>query len=230
MRGASRVPALLFGPEEYSPAEINLQEYKVQFFEPFHVCFNYIANILTELPLHMTDVDPLLLFKDITMLALKKEKLCATDCCRAMLKVRIPLANKNLLQNNEREILLLFCEMMGTYYENDERRIPRSVLWLYNISFRHAQAIQRQPIPTKELTLQTMCGIYYHGAEDHAPLLNRLVCCRSICGELFERYFDKIKDITKKTWNKHIEHLSAICHSAYPSNSTGIRWKFNTKA
>ena len=155
----------------------------------------------------MTDVDALLLFKEITMLALKKEKLRATDYRRAMLKVTIALANKNLLQNNEREILLLFCEMMGMYYENDERRSPRSVLRLYNISFRHAQAIQRQLIPTKELTLRKMCGIYYHGAVDHAPLLYRLVCLRSICAELFERYFDRIEDITRKTWNKHIEDL-----------------------
>ena len=168
-----------------------------------HVCLNQIANILTELPLHMTDVDALLLFKEITMLALKKEKLHATYYRRAMLKVTIALANKNLLQNNQREILLLFCEMMGMYYENDERRSPRSVLRLYNISFRQAQAVQRQLIPTKELTLRKMCGIYNH----HALLLYRLACLRSICAELFERYFERIEDITRKTWNKHIKDL-----------------------
>lgn len=143
---------MLFGLEKYFLAELNLQEYQVLFFEPLHVCLNHLATMLTELPLHMTDVDALLLFKEITMLALKKEKLRATDYRRAMLKVTIALANKNLLQNNEREILLLFCEMMGMYYENDERGSPRSVLQLHNISFKHAQAIQRL-IPTIELTL-----------------------------------------------------------------------------
>ena len=149
--GASRVPALLFGLENYFLAELNLQEYQVLFFEPLHVCLNHLATMLTELPLHMTDVDALLLFKEITMLALKREKLRPTDFRQAMLKVTIALANKNPLQNNEREILL-FCEMMGMYYENDERGSPRSVLQLYNISFKHAQAIQRL-IPTIELTL-----------------------------------------------------------------------------
>ena len=52
-----------------------------------------------------------------------------------------------------------------------------------------------------------MCGIYYHSAVDNAPLLYRLVCLRSICAKLFERYFDRIEDITKKTWKKHIEDL-----------------------
>lgn len=150
----------------------------------------------------MTDVDALLLFKEITTLALKKDKLRATDYRRAMLKV-----SKKLLKDDEKDILLLFCEMMGMYYENEEKRSPRSVLRLYNISFRHGQAIQRLLTPPKELTLRKLCGIYYHGAVDHAPLLYRLVCLRSICAELFERYFDRIEDITRKTWNKHIEDL-----------------------
>ena len=155
----------------------------------------------------MTNVEALLLFKEITTLALNKDKLRATDYRRGLLKVTIAMANENLLSNNEKEILLLFCEMMSMYYENDDKRSPRSVLRLYNISFRHGQAIQRQLIPPKQLTQRKLCGIYYHGAVDHAPLLYRLVCLRSICAELFERYFDRIEDITRKTWNKQVEDL-----------------------
>ena len=84
-----------------------------------HTCLNHIANILTELPLHMTDVDALLLFKEITTLALKKDKLRATDYRRAILKVTIALSKKNLLTEDKKDILILFCEMMGIYYEND---------------------------------------------------------------------------------------------------------------
>ena len=155
----------------------------------------------------MTDVDALLLFKEITTLALKKDKLRATDYRRAILKVTIALSNKNLLTEDEKDILLHFCEMMGIYYENDGKKSPRSVLRLYNISFGHGQAIQKLLTPPKELTLRKLCGIYYHGAVDHAPLLYRLVCLCSICAELFERYFDRIEDITRKTWNKHVEAL-----------------------
>jgi len=63
----------------------------------------------------MTDVDALLLFKEITTLALKKDKLRATDCRRAILKVTIALSKKNLLTEDKKDILLLFCEMMGIY-------------------------------------------------------------------------------------------------------------------
>ena len=75
------------------------------------------------------------------------------------------------------------------------------------LSFRHGQAIQGLLTPPKELTLRKLCGIYYRGSVDHAPLLYRLVCLHSMCAELFERYFDRIEDITRKTWNKHIEDL-----------------------
>ena len=230
LRGASRVPALLFGNQKHSLVELNLQDYEVLFFQPLHTCLHHIANILTELPLHVTDVDALLLFKEITTLALKKDRFRATDYQRAMLKVTVALASQNLLKHDEREILLLFCEMTGMYYENDEHRSPRSVLRLHNIAFRHGQAIQRQLIPPKQLTLRKMCGIYYHGALDHAPLLYRLVCLRSICAEVFERYFDSIEDITRKTWNKH-RRPCAKCLSAHSSrgfNGSRDKQPFNS--
>lgn len=198
---------MLFGSQKQSLDKLNLQDYEVVLFEPLHTCLNHIANILTELPLHMTDVDFLLLFKEITTLALKKDKLRATDYRRAILKVTIALSNKNLLTEDEKDILLFFCDMMGIYYESDRKRRPRSVLRLYNISFRHGQAIQKLLTPPKELTVRKLCGIYYHAAVDHVSLLYRQVCLRSICAELFERYFDRIEVITRKTWNKHIEDL-----------------------
>ena len=96
-----------------------------------------------------------------------------------MLKVAVALAKKNLLQEDEKDMLLLFCEMMGICCENEGKRSPRSILRLYNISLRHGQAIQRLFTPPKE-----QCGIYCHGAVDHTPLLYRLVCLRSISAEL----------------------------------------------
>ena len=119
----------------------------------------------------------------------------------------IALSKKELLKEQEKDILLLFCEMMGIYSENDEKRSPRSVLRPYNISFRHGQAIPKLLTLLKELTLRKLCGIYYHGAVDHAPLLHRLVCLHAICAELFERHCDRIEVITRKIWKKHIEDL-----------------------
>lgn len=59
----------------------------------------------------MTDVDVLLLFKKIVTLALTKDKLQASDYRRARLKVSVALANKNLLQEYEKDLLLLCFEI-----------------------------------------------------------------------------------------------------------------------
>ena len=109
---------------------------------------------------------------------------------------------------------LIFSEMMGIYYKNDGKRSPRSVLRYYNITFRHGQAIRKMLTPPKELTLQKLRGIHYHSTVDHAPLLYRLLCLHSICAELLERNFDRIEDITRKTWKKRIEDLfpNALLH------------------
>ena len=60
---------------------IRLQDYEVLFFEPLHTCLNHVANILNLsaelMPLHLTDADALLLLKEVTSLALKKDKLAA---------------------------------------------------------------------------------------------------------------------------------------------------------
>ena len=105
MRGTSRVPGLLFGSQKHSLDALNLQDYEVLFLEPLHTCLNHIANILTELPIHMTDVDALLLCQEITTLALKKDKLLATDYRRAILKVTIALSNKNPSQKTRKTSL-----------------------------------------------------------------------------------------------------------------------------
>lgn len=231
LRGTSRVPALLFGPENYSLKDLNITNYEVLFFEPLHTCLNHINNIITELPLHMTNIDALITFKEITSLALHKDKLRATDYRRALLKLTIALTKQDLLNESERDILLFFCEMMGMYYENDDKRSPKSALRLHNISFKHGRAVQDQLTPPKAMSLRKLCGIYYHTAVDHAPFLYRLVCLRSIGAELFERFFDRIEDITRKTWNKQIQDLvpNALLHVEAEDNMATQKNTFATQ-
>lgn len=211
--GTTRVPALLYGEnEKTSLSELNLQNYEVLFFEPLHTCLNHIATLLNEIPLHLTDVNTLLEYKEVISLTLNKDKLRATDYRKALLKISIKLADT--LPENERKLLLTFCEMQGVYYNNDDKRSPRQVLRLHNISFQHSIYMHKCLVPPKSVTLRKLFGIYYHGAVDHAPFLYRLVCLRSINAELFERYFDRIDNITKKTWGKHVETLipNALLH------------------
>ena len=61
--------------------------------------------------------------------------------------------------------------------------------------------------PPKTMTIHKLYGIYYHSAVHHASVIYRLVCLLSINAELFERFFDRIVDITRKTSSKHAEDL-----------------------
>lgn len=190
--GPVRLPALLFGEEDLSLSDLHLDNYEVISLEPLHACLNHIATILKKLPLHITDPDTLSMLEETLHLTLNKEKLRATDYRRALLKVTIQMAH--LLDEDEKMLLLYFCEMQSIYYESEEKRCPRQVLRLYNISWLHGKKVQSVLCPPKSVTLRKLCGIYYHGAVDHVPLFSRLVCLRSINAELFERYFQRLED------------------------------------
>ena len=97
------------------------------------------------------------------------------------------------------------AEMMGIFYAKEDTRCPKQILQLVNLSFKHAPAMRAILAPPKTMTIRKLFGIYYHSAVHHASVIYRLVCLSSINAELFERFFDRIVDITRKTWSKHAE-------------------------
>ncbi|KXJ06972.1 hypothetical protein AC249_AIPGENE76 [Exaiptasia diaphana] len=99
--------------------------------------------------------------------------------------------------------------MTHIFYCHEEERCPRQILRLYNISWLPSKAVMKTLCPPKALTYRKLFGIYFHAIIDHAPLIHRIICLRSINAEQTERCFDKISDITKKTWNKQIEDLAS---------------------
>lgn len=206
--GTSRVPALLYGDGQISLEELNLEQYEVLFFEPLHCCLNHIAHVLEELPHHITNVDTLVTLKETLSIALHKDKLRCTDYRRALLQVTIILHNAaEKPEESVMELLTTLCEMMGTFYGKEDDRNPRQILRLANLAFRHALAVREVLTPPKTMTIRKLHGIYYHSAVHHAAVIYRLVCLSSINAELFERFFDRIVDITRKTWSKHAEDL-----------------------
>ena len=203
--GTTRLPALLYGDSRLKLEELNLDQYEVLFFEPLHCCLNHISHVLEELPHHITDVETLVTLKETLSIALTKDKLRCTDYRRALLQVTILLAGK--AEESVMELLTTLAEMMGTFYAKEDSRNPRQILRLANLSFRHALAVRTVLTPPKTMTSRKLHGIYYHSAVHHAAVIYRLVCLSSINAELFERFFDRIVDITRKTWSKQAEDL-----------------------
>ena len=175
------------------------------FFEPLHCCLNHISHELEELPHHITDVDTLETLKETLSIALKKDKLRCIDYRQALLQVTILLAGK--ADNNVMDLLATLAEMMGIFCGKGNTKCAKEILRLANLSLKHALAMRAIVTPPKTMTIRKLYGIYYQSAVYHASVTYRLVCLSSIDAELFERFFDRIVDITRKTWSKHIEDL-----------------------
>ena len=110
--------------------------------------------------------------------------------------------------------MVTLCEMVEIYYAQEEKRSPKMILRLHNLCWRHAIQCRRVLTPPKKLTYRKLFGLYFHSCITHSAQLLRLSSHRSTNAEMFERLFEKLSDITTKTWSKRIEDLStnAILH------------------
>jgi hypothetical protein len=205
--GTTRLPALLDLRGGYDVKALNLESYEVLYFEALHCTMNQIKNILVELPHHITDIDTLIKLKEILCIQLNKDKIRGVDYRKTLIFVTIALyAQVNL---EVKTLLLSLCEMVEICYAQDEQRSPKMILRLYNLCWRHEIQCRRVLTPPKSLSYRKLFGIYIHSFVAHAPLLLRQVSHRSTNAEMFERLFQKLSDITNKTWSRRIEDLAA---------------------
>ena len=111
-------------------------------------------------------------------------------------------------------LLVTLCEMIEIYYAQEENRSPKIILCLHNLCWRHAIQCRRVLTPPKKLTYRKLFGLYLHSCRTHSAHLLRLASHRSTNAEMFERLFEKLSDITTKTWSKRMKDLStnAILH------------------
>ena len=210
--GTVRIPALLHGEGDVTVEELNLQSYEVLCFEALHCTMNHIKNVLQELPHHITDIDTLIKLKELLQIQLSKEKLRGVDYRKTLIVITTALYTH--LNRSFKALLLTLCEIIQICYMQDELRSPKVVLRLHNLCWQHAVLCRKLLTPPKALTYRKLFGLYFHSIVVHAPFLLRMVSHRSTNAEMFERLFEKLTDITSKTWSKRIEDLcsNAILH------------------
>lgn len=220
-QGTTRIPALLFGDESITLQSINLQSYEVLYFEALHCSMNHIKNILEELPHHITDIDTLIKLKEILSVQLNKEKKRGVDYRKTLIYLTIALFE--IVTRDVRALLATLCEMVEVFYAQDRKRCPKSILRLHNLCWRHATLCRKVLTPPRALTSRKLFGIYFHAYASHSAFLLRLVSHRSTNAEMFERLFEELSDITKKTWNNRIESLvsNAVLHMQAEKTSGG---------
>lgn len=155
------------------------------------------------------------ILRETISLALKKDKIKCTDYRKTLLLVTLHICKYPDVPQDVLELLLSFCEMMGIFYANEDKRCPKQVLRLYNLSFRHSIAVKSVLFPVTAMTPINLQGLYYHQIIDHAAFIYRLICIRSINAETFERFFDRIHH--KKDLEQATHWIGFQCIFTHPS-------------
>ena len=150
-------------------------------------------------------------FKKVVDLAMagKEVKRCV-DYRFSLLKIAHYMKDK--FDKRDQNIQLMFetlVEIQQILYLPEEKRTPRIILRLYNLTLLHAimchSIFQRKNI--KSMTYRKFYGKYYHGLITHAPLQYRLISGSVSNAEDEERVFNKIKMITANTSSNHPGHI-----------------------
>ena len=209
LKGIQRVPALCFPDQSASMKDLNLTQYEVVPVEPLHDLKEHINNILKELPKHLTNEEKPLFEEAIEAVLSTKEKLRGADYRLCCIVLALHLGSNCRL--TIRRLLYSLAELCELLYAPSDKRTPRFILRLHNVTFCHVVAVRKVFNTTEILTRRKLYGIYYHSITCHAPFTSRLISLSSVDTEEEEREFSTINAISKTTSNGHPEHIIPNC-------------------
>ena len=209
LKGIQRVPALCFPDQTTSMNDLNLTQYEVVPVEPLHGLKEHINTILKELPKHLTDEEKPL-FEEATEAVLStKEKFRGADYRLCCIVLALHLGSNCRL--SIRRLLYSLAELCELLYTPSDKRTPRFILRLHNVTFSHVVAMRKVFKITEVLTRRKLYGIYYHSIACHAPFTLRLISHSSVDTEEEERECSTINAISKTASNGHPEHIIPNC-------------------
>ena len=126
---------------------------------------------------HLND-DENSLFEEAVEAVLSKEKLRGSDyrlCC-IVLVLHLGRNCRLII----RRLLYTLAELYELLYVPAEKRVPRFILLLHNVTFSHVIAVRKVFQIPQVLTYRKLFGIYYHSITCHAPLTSRLISLSSV--------------------------------------------------
>ena len=137
---------------------------------------------------------------------LNKEKMRGVDYKKTLIFLTIALYQT--ATRDVRALLVTLFEMVEIFYTQEKKRSPRLILRLHNLCWKHSIECRKELTLTRALTSRKLFGLYFHACVSHSVFLLRLVSHRSTNAEMFERLFEELTDISRKTWNRRIEDLA----------------------
>lgn len=207
MHGICRAPALMLEDPTKSAKELNIDNYEVMQFEPLHDITNVVQNLLTELPNHINNKDSKQLLERFTQKAIGgKNQLKGSDARRIMIKLTSftnNLHSEGKITSQIREIVNSLVEIIHIAYSPEEKRCPKQILRLFNITFKFAY-FTRNLVGKKPSKFQDtkFYGSHFHGLTSHLPEAYRLINTKSVLTEDEERSFGQLRRISENTSNR----------------------------
>ena len=100
---------------------------------------------------------------------------------------------KDYCTEDIKNILQTLVEISYHCYQNVQKRSPRNILRLHNITFKHALLCINALSTQKVISKQKLFGIYFHSLTTHLPQMARVFAPSQLHTEDEERLFSHIK-------------------------------------
>ena len=173
--------------------------------EPLHDFKGHMSNLFDELP-YLLKGNALKELTKIKESVLNKNTLRCVDYRKATILLSQALRTTEASENM-RMIADTAVEICEILYSREDRRSPRSILRLHNLTYLHGRLCINTFQNPRSITKQKMFGQYYHSLVCHSATTNRLISLRSLNTEFQERTFGQANAITTQTSNNHPQHI-----------------------
>lgn len=206
LHGICRPPALMLNNPSTSASEHHIAHYEIMQCEPLHDITNVVQNVLTELPHHVEDPETKLALEKFTTKAIgDKNQLKGSDarCIAIKLEKLVhSLFLDDKISNDIVKMVSSMVEIIHIAYSPEEKRSPRQVLRLFNITFLFgvlAKSVIANPV---KMTQRKFYGNHFHSIVTHLAETYRIMNTKSVLTEDEERSFGLLRRISETTSNR----------------------------
>ena len=206
LRGVTRVPALLLTNPTQQLSSLNLEKYEIVACEPLHDLKGHLINLITELPSILPPGETKTKCDHLIDNCLSKQKKSGADLRRVVIQLFLLLKDTDC---SSRILFLLqsVIKIGEIAYSRDDKRNPRALLQLYNMSWLHMELCKDLLSTLATLSKIKMFGHYLHALTAHMPTQLELACLRSLNTEGQERLLGQARVIAEACTNHHPDNV-----------------------
>ncbi|XP_071138708.1 uncharacterized protein [Mytilus edulis] len=206
LHGICRPPALLMTQPDKTSTEMNIEGYEVMPCEPLHDICNIVQNIITELPHHVENKETKAELENFCSKTIgDKNQIKGSDARHFAIQLAQYVSTEqqhNKISEDTVNLIQVLVEIINIAYSSEEKRSPRQILRLYNLTFLFG-VLTKSVIGTPvKITTRKLYGCHFHSLVVHLPEVYRIINTKSILCEQEERSFGSLRRIAETTTNR----------------------------